>query len=131
MDFEDDDYMDAIDIDGFYEEISRLKICLEEKNVITDTLQFQLAEKEKFLEKLECEIVGLRKEIEKIKALNLKFVKESETLDEIINVQHSPLINIGRGYNGEASQASTSKCYLDAARRNEQKPNGDHQLKQG
>ena len=38
MAFEDDDYMDAIDEDGFYEEISRLKVCLEEKNVIIDTL---------------------------------------------------------------------------------------------
>eukprot|EP00253_Pinus_taeda_P023669 PITA_23669 len=124
--FEDDDYMDAIDVDGFYEEISRLKTCLEEKNMIIDTLQFQLDKKKKFLEKLECEIVGLRKETEKTKALNLKFVKGSETLDEIINVQHSPLIKTGLEYNGEASQASTSKSYLDAARRNEQKPNGDH-----
>jgi len=129
MAFEDDDYMDAIDVDGFYEEISRLKTCLEEKNVIIDTLQFQLDEKEKFLEKLECEIVGLRKEIEKTKALNLKFVKGSKTLDEIINVQRSPLIKTGLGHNGETSQASNSKSYLDAARRNEQKPNEDHQVK--
>ena len=106
-------------------------VLIEEKNVIIDTLQFQLDEKEKSLEKLECEIVGLRKEIEKTKALNLKFVKGSETLDEIINVQRSPLIKTGLGYNGETSQASTSKNYLDAARRNEQKPNGDHQVKQG
>jgi len=129
MAFEDDDYMDAIDEDGFHEEISRLKVFLEEKNVIIDTLQFQLAEKEKFLEKLQCEIVGLRKEIEKTKALNLKFVKGSETLDEIINVQRSPLIKTGLGYNGEASQASTSKSYLDAARRNKKNINGDHQVK--
>lgn len=45
MAYEDDDYMDAIDVDGFYEEISILKTCLEEKNVIIDTLQFQLDEK--------------------------------------------------------------------------------------
>jgi len=45
MAFEDDDYMDAIDEYGFDEEISRLKVCLEEKNVIIDTLQFQLVEK--------------------------------------------------------------------------------------
>jgi len=115
MAFEDDDYMDAIDVDGFYEEISRLKTCLEEENIIIDTLQIQLDEKEESLEKLECEIVGLRKEIEKIKALNLKFVKGSETLDEIINVQRSPLIKTGLGYNGETSQASTSKSYLDVA----------------
>lgn len=131
MAYEDDDYMDAIDVDGFYEEITRLKTCLEEKNMIIDTLQFQLDEKEKFLEKLECEIVGLRKEIEKTKALNLKFVKGSETLDEIINVQHSPLIKTGLGYNGETSQASTSKSYLDAAKRSEQRPNRNHQVNQG
>lgn len=47
MDFEDDDFMDAIDEEGLYEEISKLKICLEEKNMIIDTLQFQLAESEK------------------------------------------------------------------------------------
>ena len=63
MAFEDDDYVDAIDVDGFCEEISKLKRCLEEKNMIIDTLQFQLDEKEKFLEKLGCEIVGLREEI--------------------------------------------------------------------
>lgn len=39
MAFEDDDYMDAIDADGLYKEISNLKICLEEKNVIIDSLQ--------------------------------------------------------------------------------------------
>eukprot|EP00253_Pinus_taeda_P012796 PITA_12796 len=126
--FEDDDYLDAIDVDGFYEEISSLKTCLEEKNVIIDTLQFQLDEKAKFLEKLECEIVGLRKEIEKTKALNLKFVKGSETLDDLINLQRSPLIKTGLGYKGETSQASTSKSYLDAARRSEQKPNRNHQV---
>ena len=68
------------------------------------------------------EIVGLRKEIEKTKALNLRFAKGSETLDEIIKVQHSPLIKIGLGYNEESSQAqkpSTSKSYLDATRRSE------------
>jgi len=126
MALEDDDYMDAIDIDGFYDKISRLKTCLEEKNMIIDTLQIKLDEKEQSLEKLECEIVGLRKEIEKSKALNLKFVKGSETLDKIINVEHFPVIKIGLGYHGETSQASTSKSYLDAARRYEQKPNVDH-----
>jgi len=134
MAFEDDDYMDAIDADGLYEEISNLKKKLEEKNVIIDSLQCQLAEREKHHEKLECEIVGLRKEIEKTKAINLRFFKGSETLDEIINVQHSPLIKTGLGYNEEASQVqkpSTSKSYLDAARRNEKNTNEDHQVKQG
>eukprot|EP00253_Pinus_taeda_P034031 PITA_34031 len=131
MAFEDDDYMDAIDVDYFHEEITKLKRCIEEKNMIIDTLQFQIDEKERHLEKLEGEIVGLRKEIEKTKAINLKFVKGSETLDEIINVHRSPLNKTGLGYNGETSQASTSKSYLDAARRNEQKHNEDHKVKQG
>ena len=134
MAFEDDNYMDAIDADRLYEEISNLKKNLKEKNVIIDSPQCQLAKREKHHEKLECEIVSLRKEIEKTKALNLRFVKGYETLDEIINVQRSPLIKTSLGYNEEASQAqkpSTSKSYLDAARRNEQKTNGDHQVKQG
>ena len=131
MAFEDDDYMDAIDVDYFHEEITKLKRGIEEKNMIIDTLQFQIDEKEKHFEKLEGEIVALRKEIEKTKAINLKFVKGSETLDEIINVQRSPLNKTGLGYNGETSQASTSKSYLDAARRNEQKHNEHHQVKQG
>ena len=132
MAFEDDDYyMDAIDVDSLFDEITRLKRCIEEKNMIIDTLQLQIDEKEKHLEKLEGEIVGLRKEIEKTKAINLKFVKGSETLDKIINVQHSPLNKTGLGYNGETSQASTSKSYLEAARRNEQKHNEDNQARQG
>eukprot|EP00253_Pinus_taeda_P001867 PITA_01867 len=55
----------------------------------------------------------------------------SETLDEIISVQRSPLIKAGLVYNGEASQASTSKSYLDAARRSEQRPNRNHQVNHG
>eukprot|EP00253_Pinus_taeda_P030842 PITA_30842 len=90
MAFEDDDYMDAIDVDKLFDEIFNLKRCLEESNMINKTLQTHLDEKEKYLEKLECEIVGLRKEIENTKALNIKFVKGSETLDEIISVQRSP-----------------------------------------
>ena len=91
--------------------------------MIIDTLTFQLVEREKYNEKLECEIVGHRKDIEKTKDLNLRFAKGSETLDEIIKVQHSSLIKTGLGYSEEASQAqnpSTSKSYLDATRRSEQ-----------
>eukprot|EP00253_Pinus_taeda_P003399 PITA_03399 len=84
MAFEDDDFLDDLDEDGLYEEIYKLKICLEEKNMIINTLTFQLVEREKYNEKLECEIVGLRKDIEKTKTLNLRFAKGSETLDEII-----------------------------------------------
>ena len=108
------------------------------------TCSLLLAEKDKHNEELECEIVGLRKEIEKTKALNLRFAKGSEILDEIIKVQCSPLIKTGLGYSEETSQAqkqaqkpSTSKSYLDATRRSEQvdnqqqKHNVDQQVNQG
>jgi len=140
MAFEDDNFLDDIDEDDLYKEISKLKICLEEKIMIIDTMTFQLAEREEHNEKLECEIMGLRKDIEKMKALNLRFAKGSKTSDEITKVQCSPLINIGLGYTEDASQAqksSTSKSYLDAARRSEQVDNHhqrhkvDHQVNQG
>jgi len=73
--------------------------------MIIDTLTLKLAEKDKHNEELECEIVGLRKEIEKTKALNLRFSKGYETLDEIIKVQRSPLIKTSLGYSEEASQS--------------------------
>ena len=92
--------------------------------MIIDTLTFQLAEREKHDEKLECEIVGLRKDIEKTKALNLRFAKGTETLYEIIKVQRSPLIKTSLGYTEEASQSqkpsTSTKTYLDAAKSNEQ-----------
>ena len=105
MAFEDDDFLDAIDENDLYEEISKLKSCLEKKSMIIDTLTFQLAKREKHNEKLECEIVGLGKDIDKTKALNLRFAKGSETLDEIIKVQRSPLMKTSLGYTEEESQA--------------------------
>ena len=118
MDFEKDSsdtFMDALEENDFLEEINHLKMCLDENKIATDTLKNQLIEKEKKNEKLECEIVSLRKEIEKVKTLNLRFAKGSKTLDEIIKVQHSPLINTGLGYIGESSQSS-APSYLNAAK---------------
>ena len=68
-----DTFMDALEENYFLEEINHLKICLEEKKISIDTLKNQLIEKEKHNEKLECEIIILRKEIEKVKTLNLRF----------------------------------------------------------
>eukprot|EP00253_Pinus_taeda_P001843 PITA_01843 len=127
MVYDDDNFWDALEEDYLHEEISKLKICLEEKNMIIDTLTYQLAEKEKHIEKLECEIVGLRKDIEKTKSLNLRFAKGSETLNEIIKVQHFPLIKIGLGYTEQASQpqklSTSTKSYLDATKNSEQYDN--------
>ena len=63
---------------------------------------------------MECEVVSLRKDNEKVKTLNLRFAKGSETLDEIIKIQRSPLIKTGLGYTGESSQTSAPN-YLKAA----------------
>ena len=83
-------------------------------------MKHQLIEKEKHNEKLECEVVSLRKELEKIKTLNLRFAKGYETLDEIIKVQRSPLMKTGLGYNGETSQTekspATTGSYLNATK---------------
>jgi len=95
--------------------------------MIIDTLTYQLAEKEKHNEKLECEIVGIRKDLEKTKSLNLRFAKGSETLDEIIKVQCSPLIKISIGYTEESSQSqkpsTSTKSYLHVAKTSEQYDN--------
>jgi len=72
MAYDDHNFLDVLEEGDLHEEISKLKICLEEKNMIIDTLTYQLAEKEKRNKKLECEIVGLRKDLEKMKSLNLR-----------------------------------------------------------
>ena len=61
--------------------------------------------------------ISLRKEIEKEKTLNLRFSKGTETLDEIIKVQCSPLVKTGLGYIRESSQSSAPR-YLNAAKAN-------------
>ena len=110
MDFEQreekDTFVDALEDNDFLEENNQLKVSLEEKNIIIETLENQLEAKEKRIEELECEVVSLRKDNEKVKTLNLRFAKGSETLGEIIKIQQSPLIKTGLGYTGESSQTS-------------------------
>ena len=52
--------MDALENNDFFDEINQLKICLEESKIIIETLKNQI-EEEKHNEKLECEVVSLRK----------------------------------------------------------------------
>ena len=93
---------------------------MENNKIAIHTLNNQLIEKEKHNEKLECDIVSLRKELEKVKNLNLRFAKGFETLDEIIKIQCSPLVNTGLGYIGESSKSekSSTTSYLNAAKAN-------------
>jgi hypothetical protein len=51
----------------------------------------QIKEKDNICEKLEAKIVSLRKYLEKSKTqMNIKFVRGSEILDNILNNQRSP-----------------------------------------
>jgi len=61
--------MDALEVEDFIYEITQLKNCLEEKNMLIDTLTHELTKREKYNEKLECEVESLRKELEKKKSL--------------------------------------------------------------
>jgi len=87
--------------DNIIEEITHLKICLKEAKLVEEALKNQILEMERYNERLEQEIVSIRKELEKTKGLNLIFAKGSETLEEIIKVKCSPLIKASLGYNGE------------------------------
>jgi hypothetical protein len=90
--------------------IMNLKVQLEEARRIEEVVRIQLKEKEENCEKLESEIVSLRKELEKTTIkLNrsLKFEKSIETLDDIINCQRYPFIKTGLGY--DKSQMTTKE----------------------
>jgi len=76
MAFEDDDYMDAIYVDVLYEDISNLKIYLEEKNVIIDSLQCQLARREKIMKNWNVKLWVLEKRLRKLKLLILDLLKD-------------------------------------------------------
>ena len=137
MAYENDDFLDALEEEYFHEEITKLKICLEEKDMTINTLAHQLAEREKHNESLECEIVGIRKDLPKTKFLNLRFSKGLETINEIIKVKRSPLIKTGLGYTEESYQSQKSsastRIYLDAVGTSEQyvncqrRPKSTHQ----
>ena len=60
MTCDNDNFWDSLEEDDLHEEISKLKICLEENNMIIDILTYKLSQKKKHNEKLECEIMGLR-----------------------------------------------------------------------
>ena len=101
--FEEDHHSKA-KISQSLEEIEKiiisLKIQLEEAKRKEKVVRIQLKENDEICDKLESEIILLRKELEKSTAqLNrsLKFGKGA-ILDDIINFQNSPNIKIGLGY---------------------------------
>ena len=67
-----------------------------------------MREKGQERERLEEEVVSLRKKLEKAQRdllMNTPQMKSSEQLDQILNAQRSPLINTGIGYEGETSKS--------------------------
>jgi len=95
----------ALEKKDFLKEINQLKISLAKKDTIINTVTHQLIEKEKHNEVLECEVVSLRKELENTNTLNLRFGKGSENLDQIIKVQHLPIIKTGLGFHEGVSSS--------------------------
>ena len=89
-------------------EIIGLKTQLEEEKKLEDTLLQQMREKSQECERLEEEVVSLRKNLEKSQReilMNTPLMKGSGQLDQILNSQRSPLIKTGIGYEGETSKS--------------------------
>ena len=76
-----------------------LKTHLEEAKRIEEVLKDKLDEKEEQCQKLEMEVVGLRKTSEKSNAQCVKFKNNSIILDEILDYQRSAFDKSGLGYN--------------------------------
>ena len=74
-----------------------LKTQLEEAKRIEENLKIQLEEKEETIQKLEMEVVGLRKKDEKNESF-VKFKDNSVFLDNILDFLISPLDKTGLGY---------------------------------
>jgi hypothetical protein len=94
-----------------YEEISLLKVKLEEAMRIEDILTQQLKEAKTKGENLEAEIVSVRKDLEKFQTLyhhNLTSIKASEGLATILNQQRNPKLKIGLGYEEGSSSGHPS-----------------------
>ena len=73
---------------------------MEEAKRTEDVMKFQLEKKEKENQRLEMEIVGLRKKIDKSKD-HVKFNESSVILDEILKCQRLSSDKSGLGFKKE------------------------------
>ena len=89
------------------ETIVHLKTQIEEAKRVEELLKNQSNEKEESCDKLEAEVVDLRKKVEN----SNKFLNISQILNEILESQRSPYDKSGLGYKEEATyaEAITSK----------------------
>lgn len=78
-----------------------MKVELEKSKKVEDILMKQVKEKNQECERLEEEVVCLKKKLEKAQTelnMNIQQIKGYEKLDVIVNAQRYPLIKIGLGY---------------------------------
>jgi hypothetical protein len=105
------------------------KTQLEKEKRIEEVVRIQLKEKEDNCQKIEDEIVSLRKELEKTTdQLNrsLKFGKNTEILYNIFSFQRSPFIKIGLGYDEKQKNLegdASTKVTKALEKENDEKPN--------
>ena len=88
-----------------------LKVKLEEAKNIEDILKQQLKEAETKGEKLEAEVVTVRKDLEKFQALyhqNLTCIKASKVLASILNQQRNSNLKTCLGYEEGSSSGQPS-----------------------
>ena len=89
------------------EVLIQLKVELEEAKKVEDMLLKQIKGKIHEQEKLEEEVVCLRKKLENSQrkvSTNSSQMTSSGKLNEILDAQRSPLIKTGIGYEGESSK---------------------------
>jgi hypothetical protein len=92
------------EISKSFETIIHLKTQIEEAKRVEELLKNQINEKEESCDKLEAEVVYLRKKVEK----SNKFLNSSQILDEILESQRSPCDKSGLGYKEESTHAEAS-----------------------
>ena len=84
-----------------------MKVELEEAKKVEDILLKKIEDKIQKQEKLEEEVVCLRKKLENSQrklSINTPQMTSSDKLNKILDAQISPLIKTGIGYEGESSK---------------------------
>jgi hypothetical protein len=108
--------------------MSNLKNQILEANRIEESLEKSLKEKQITCERMEAEIVHLRKELD-TKLIQTRYENSSKILDKIITTQRDSGNKNGIGYSQEKIQVN-SKSYADALlstfkKKNKEKTNND------
>ena len=82
-----------------------MKTQLQESKIIEEVILKQLNDREQDCEKLEAEIVLLKREIENEKKQS-RFENSSKILNDILNIQRSPNYKTWLGYDQNSTSTS-------------------------